>query len=174
MSEYLTPQPCSENEPTASPGMPKTADELYRFRGTFDQEPHGVCWVRVFEDEGKTPVIVIGELPQNTSSSVTNMAEYLAPELVQRHFPHCFEAIPPAIFLEQYVEERTPHGRLGRKATWDRLTFHTWRPRRVWLSGHERLSFGEPQWEHLPGREVAALIGQEELRALSPTIASDT
>jgi hypothetical protein len=31
--------------------------------------------------------MVMGELPQNTSTSVTNMAEYLAPELIQRHFP---------------------------------------------------------------------------------------
>jgi hypothetical protein len=30
----------------------------------------------------------MGELPQNTSTSVTNMAEYLAPELIQRHFAH--------------------------------------------------------------------------------------
>ena len=43
--------------------------------------------VRVFEETGQTPVIVMGELPQNTSTSVTNMAEYLAPELIQRHFP---------------------------------------------------------------------------------------
>ena len=25
----------------------------------------GVCWVRVFEEEGQTPVIVMSELPQN-------------------------------------------------------------------------------------------------------------
>ena len=74
--------------------MPKTADYLYAFRGTFDREPHGVCWVRVFEEVGQTPVIVMGELPQNTSTSVTNMAEYLAPELIQRHFPHRFEELP--------------------------------------------------------------------------------
>jgi hypothetical protein len=36
------------------------------------------------------------------------MAEPLAPELIQCHFPHRFEEIPPAIFLEHYVEKRTP------------------------------------------------------------------
>ena len=51
-------------------------------RSTFDRDPHGVCWVRVFEETGQPPVIVMGELPQNTSTSVTNMAEYLAPELI--------------------------------------------------------------------------------------------
>ena len=84
------------------------------------------------------------------------MAEYLAPALIQRHFPHRFEELPPAIFLEHYVEERTPAGRLGRKPTWDRLSFHSWAPRRVWLSGQERISFGDPHWEHLPEHEVEA------------------
>jgi hypothetical protein len=79
----------------------------------------------VFEDAGQTPVIVMGELPQNTSTSATNTAEYLAPEFIQRHFPHRFKELPPAIFLKHYVEERTPAGRLGRKPTWDRLSFHS-------------------------------------------------
>jgi hypothetical protein len=57
------------------------------------------------------------------------MAEDLAPALIQRHFPQRFEELPPAIFLEHYVEERTPQGRLGRKPTWDRLSFHSWAPR---------------------------------------------
>ncbi len=168
MSEHLTPHSFSEKEPQASAGMPKTADYLHRYRGTWDQEPKGSCWVRVFAEDGQTPVIVMSELPQNTSTSVTNMAEYLAPELIKRHVPHRFEELPPAIFLEHYVEERTPAGRLGRKATWDRLSFHSWALRRVWLSGQERISFGDPHWEHLPEHEVAALLGAEEMAALPP------
>jgi len=174
MSESLVPHPFSEGEQQAVAGMPKTADYLYAFRGTFDRAPQGVCWVRVFEEAGQTPVIVMGELPQNTSTSVTNMVEYLAPELIQRHFPQRFEELPPAIFLEHYVEERTPQGRLGRKATWDRLTFHSWAPRRVWLSGQERISFGDPQWEHLPEHEVEALLGRDEMAALPPPLPTTT
>jgi hypothetical protein len=71
----------------------------------------------LLEEEGQVPVIVIGEFPQNTSVSVTNKAEYLAPELIPRHFAHRFEEQSPAIFLEHYVEERTAERRLGRKAT---------------------------------------------------------
>ncbi len=115
---------------------------------------------------GPELVILTGELPQHTSTSVTNMAEHLAPKLIQRHFPHRFEELPPAIFLEHYIEERTPDGRLGRKATWDRLTFHSWAPRRVWLSGQERLSFGDLHWEHLPEHEVEALLGKAEMAAI--------
>jgi hypothetical protein len=116
--------------------MPKTADYLYAFRGTFDREPHGVCWVRVFEEASQTPVIEMGELPQNTST----------------------------------VEERSSEGRLGRKPTWDRLTFPSWAPRCVWLSGQERLAFGDPHWEHLPEHEVEALLGREEMQALPPQV----
>ena len=137
MSEHLTPLRFSEDDPKPSQRMPKTADYLYAFLGTFDREPHGVCWVRVFEDASQTPVIAMGELLQNTSTSVTNTAEYLAPELMQRDFPQRFEELPPATVLEHYVEERAPAGGLGRKATWDRLSFHSWAPRRVWLSGHQ-------------------------------------
>lgn len=168
MSEHLSPRPFPEGEPRAASGLPKLADYLHRYRGTFDREPEGVCWVRVFEEAGRPPVIVLGELPWNTSTSVTNIAEYLAPELIRRHVPHRFEELPPAIVLEHYVEERTPDGRLGRKATWDRLTFRSWTPRRVWLSGQERITFGEPDWEHLPVEEVEALLGRVEMRAVPP------
>jgi hypothetical protein len=58
----------------------------------------------------------MGELPQNTLTSVTTTAEHLAPELTQRHFPQRFEELPPAIFLVHYGEERTPAGRLGSQA----------------------------------------------------------
>jgi hypothetical protein len=34
--KHLAPQRFSEDEPKPSPGMPKTADYLYAFRGTFD------------------------------------------------------------------------------------------------------------------------------------------
>jgi hypothetical protein len=168
MSEHLTPQPFSEDEPTPSPGMPKTADYLYAFRGTFDQEPQGIFWVRVFEEPSQTPVIVMGELPQNTSTSVTNMAECLAPELIQRHFSHRFEELPPAIFLEHYVEERTPQWRLGLKATWDRLSFLSWAPRRVWLSGQERIAFGDPQWALELADALLTLDPQVERHGRSP------
>jgi hypothetical protein len=73
--------------------------------------------VRVFEEAGQTPVIVMGEPPQNTSTSMTNMAELLAPELIPCHFPQRFEELPPPIFLKHNIQERTPAGRLGRKAT---------------------------------------------------------
>jgi hypothetical protein len=86
-------------------------------RWTFDREPHGVCWVRVFTDANQIPVTVMGEPPQTIPMSVTPMAESLASERIQRHVPQRFAELPPAVFPEHYVEERAPEGRLGRKAT---------------------------------------------------------
>ena len=169
MGEYLTPRPFSEEGPEAPSGMPKTADYLHAFRGMWDREPEAVCWVRVFEEEGQTPVIVMSEHPANPSTSVTNMAELLAAELIQKHFPQRFDHTPPAILLEHYPTE-FHRGRVARKPTWDRLSFHSWAPRRVWLGGQERLAFGEPEWRSLPEQEVEALIGQEEMRAIPPSI----
>jgi hypothetical protein len=94
------------------------------------------------------------------------MADHLTPEVIQRHIPHPFEAIPPAVFLEHHVEVHTLEGRLGRKPTWNRLSFHSWKRRRVWLSGQERIVFGEPEWRSMSERKVAALIGREEMPAL--------
>jgi hypothetical protein len=99
---------------------------------------------------------------------VTTMAESLTPELIQRRVPQRFDTLPPAIFLEHDVAERTPEGRLGRKAPWTRLSFQSWAPRRVWLSRRERIPFGDPHWEHLPHREVEMLIGRDEMHPLPP------
>jgi hypothetical protein len=40
----------------------------------------------------------------------------------------------------------------------------------VWLSGQRRLVYGEPEWESMPEQDVAALIGEEETRALPPEV----
>jgi hypothetical protein len=37
------------------------------------------------------------------------MAEYLAPELIQRHFPRRFEELPRAIFVEQHGPSPVAH-----------------------------------------------------------------
>jgi hypothetical protein len=173
MGEYLSPQPFPEEEPQAPIGMPKTADYLHYHRGMWDREPDAVCWVRVFEEEGQTPVIVMAEHPDNPSTSVTNMAELLAAELIQRHFPQRFDHEPPAILIEHYPTEYSPHGRVARKPTWDRLTFHSWAPRRVWLGGQERLAFGEPEWRAMLEHEVEALLGRAEMQAMPPAPTPD-
>jgi hypothetical protein len=124
--------------------------------------------VRAFEEEWQTPVIVMGEHPANPSTSVTNMAKLLASELIQQHSPERFDYAPPAILLEHYPRELHTSRRTAMQPTWDRLSFQSWAPWRVWLGGQERLAFGEPEWRSMPEHEVEALLGRDEMRARPP------
>ena len=47
-------------------------------------------------------MIVCTELPDNPSTSVTNMAEILAAELIARHFPQRFDDAARVAWLEHY------------------------------------------------------------------------
>jgi hypothetical protein len=88
--------------PERSRPLPKTHDDRYPFRGPWDKASHGLCRVRVFERAAEMPVIVCTELPDNPSTSVTNMAEILAAELIARHFPQRFDDAARVACLEHY------------------------------------------------------------------------
>jgi hypothetical protein len=164
--EFLRPSDLFRNPPEEGrPAVPvKRFDGEFRFRGLNDREARGVCRLRLFERGGEAPVLVLTELPDNPSSSVTNTMEFLAPEAIRAFCPGRFEHEEPVVLLEHYPEERTPSGRIAHEETWDRVSFRSWAPRRVWYGGQERLSFGEPDWRRLPIEEVIGLIGEEEVR----------
>ena len=65
-----------EPRPSESP-LQLTHDYRYPYRGYHTDG--GVCRVRIFVGEGKeagqVPVVIVSELPENTNTSVTNMAE---------------------------------------------------------------------------------------------------
>lgn len=148
----------------------KLIDELYRFRGTWDKGEDGVFWLRIFERPDASPVIVLAELDANESTSVTNLAEILAAEVIAKYMPHRFEYDEPALILEHYPQHDSPRGRIEHEATWDRVVFDSWSPRRVWLGGQERVSLGSPEWRSMPRHEVADLISQEEMIAVPPPV----
>jgi hypothetical protein len=162
-------------------GRVKTHDERYAFRGYYDREPGGECRVRILQAPDKPPILIVTELPENRTTSVTNLMETLAPELIGRHLPHRYEVLDeePAIVIEHYPPVQDPRGRVREKATYDRVTFANWHPRKVWLHGQERLSLGEPEWHHLPDDEVRSLLGDEaddlpqQARASGTLTASD-
>jgi hypothetical protein len=142
--------------------MEKTHDFEYAFRGTWDKQPEGRCRVRILQQDGRPPTVILTELTSNPSTSVTNMVEILAAELIARHFPVRFEAVgeDPITLVEHYEPMVYARGRRG-KPTYDRVEFGRWSPRKVWLGGQARLSLGEPDWRPLPDHEVIALIGGE-------------
>ena len=108
-------------------------------------------------------MLVVTEVRDNPNTSVTNMIDYLAAELIQKHFPRRFEVADehPAIVFEHY--EPVQGRRLReRRHGYDRVTFDSWAPRIERTTGVGRLLLGTPAWRFTPAREVALLIGDEE------------
>jgi hypothetical protein len=139
----------------------KTRDERYHFRGNWTDG--GVCRIRIFEADSKTPVVVCSELDENTNTSTTNMVEYLAAEVIARHFPHRLEELEPVIWLEHYPARRDERRQVKGRSDFDRVVFASWAPRVEWLGGVQRRRLGDPEWRPMPLHEVAALIGEDEL-----------
>jgi len=138
--------------PLPFPAAIPTHDDEHGYRGY--HRAGGICRVRVFEPAGRLPVIMVTELPENPNTSVTNIAEFLAAELLERHFPERVGMAEPIAMIEHYP----PRGNAG--DDFDRVTFDDWRPRnepfhRVW-----RRRLGEPDWRRLSPDEVVALIGE--------------
>ena len=142
----------------------KLFDGPFRYRGFHDREPTAVCRVRLFHRGNETPVMVLSEDLANPSTSITNAMEFLAPEAIRHFCPERFEWSEVVVLLEHYPEERDRRGRLGRRASWDRVSFDSWAPRRVRFGGQERLSLGEPGWQPMPLAEVEELIGTDEAK----------
>lgn len=137
--------------------LPKTHDYLHRYRGYWDDD--GLCRIRVFQEAGRTPVIVASALPENRSTSITNVAEYLAAAVVARHLPGRFEEQDPFHWLEEYP----PLRRRERGPVFTAVRFASYTPRAVWFNGVERVGLGKPTWLPMTREQVAALIGEGEL-----------
>ena len=63
--------------------MKKTHDYIHYYRGFWSDG--GKCRIRIYREYGQAPVVICSQLPNNMNTSVTNMAEYLAAEVVEEH-----------------------------------------------------------------------------------------
>ena len=126
--------------------MNKTHDYVHRYRGYWSEG--GRCRIRIYQREGELPVVVCSQLPENTNTSVTNMAEYLAAEAVEGH------GLPtPLTWIEHYPEHE---GRIGE---WSLVRFSSWEAEEVSLGGVRRRRVGSPRWSHLAPEEGEGLTG---------------
>jgi hypothetical protein len=137
--------------------MRLTRDYVHEFVG-LQGIAGGVCRIRTYEG----PVVIASELPENDNTSVTNMAEYLAAEVLTRFFRERLEEDEPVIWIEHYPPFR--HGDRAGKPEFSRVRFSTWSPRietKLPAGGiRQRTKLGEPEWDYLPPEEVERLIGQ--------------
>ena len=142
----------------------KLVDRVYAFAGYDGAE--SACRLRIFGGAEAPPVIVFTELETNPGTSVTNMSEFLAAEVVARHCPERFEHETAAVFLEHYPERVDPVRRIYGKPDDDLITYRFRSPRIEYRNGVHRLSLGTPRWTPVTPTRVARLIGEPETDGL--------
>jgi len=115
--------------------MKKLYDDVYSYRGFGLCESK--CHIEAMLDEKTSRVIVIAtELPDNSGTSITNFAEYLATEIFNR-LRYEAKIIPENfIWIEHYPERGTVHYPLVED--YDRVYFEI-----------ENGKFAHPKWEHI-------------------------
>lgn len=151
-------------------------------RLTYERNPYpytgfyctAFCRIRVFQDddpidpfavanpdalsrEPKPPVILATELVANTGTSITNVAEFLAVDVVTNLLPAY--QWRPIIWVEHYERESELVLRqLGPGLSFVRFAHYypVYRP----LSGRIKPAFGKAEWFHATPDEVERLIGQ--------------
>jgi hypothetical protein len=63
--------------------MKKTHDYIHRYRAYWSDG--GNCRIRIYREYGRVPVVICAQLPDNDNTSVINMAEYLAAEVIEEY-----------------------------------------------------------------------------------------
>jgi hypothetical protein len=116
----------------------KTHDYIHHYRGYWSDG--GKCRIRIYRADGQAPVVICTQLPDNPNTSVTNMAEYLAAEVIEEH------KLPSLLsWIEDYPEHE---GEIGEYSL---VTFFSWELTEVCLGGVWRYRLGSPRWSPLRG-----------------------
>jgi hypothetical protein len=124
----------------------KTHDYIHHYRGYWSDG--GKCRIMIYHEDGRAPVVICTQLPDNPNTSVTNMAEYLAAEVIEEH------SLPtPLIWIEHYPEHE---GEIGE---WAQVRFSNWEVRKVFLGGMWRYRVGSPRWSSQTAKGVLRLTG---------------
>jgi hypothetical protein len=126
----------------------KTHDYVHCYRGYWSGG--GKCRIRIYQEKGQAPMVICSQLPENKNTSVTNMAEYLAAEVMEEH-----GLTTPLTWIEHYPEHE---GGIGE---YSRVRFSSWERREVRLGGVWRCRVGSPNWSYLWPGEVEELIKQQ-------------
>ncbi len=133
--------------------MKKTHDYIHYYRGYWSDG--GKCRIRIYREEGRPPVVICSQLLDNNNTSITNMAEYLAAEVIEKH-----GLATPLTWIEHYPEHRGKHGE------YSLVTFTSWERREVCLGGVWHCRVGSPKWSPLRSEEARVLlVGRETSRA---------
>jgi hypothetical protein len=129
--------------------MKKTHDYIHHYRGYWSDG--GKCRIQIYQEDGQFPVVICSQLPDNSNTSVTNMVEYLAAEVIEEH------GLPtPLLWIEHYAEH------LGEPGEYSLVRFCSWERKEVCLGGVGRSRIGSPRWSPLRSDEVEIFIERAE------------
>jgi hypothetical protein len=126
----------------------KTHDYIHHYRGYWSEG--GKCRIRIYREEGRSPMVICSQLQDNDNTSVTNMAEYLAAEIIEAYSLHS-----PLVWIEHYPEHK------GETGEYSIVRFSSWDPVEVCLGGIWRCRVGSPAWSPLSAEEVKAMLARE-------------
>ena len=132
----------------------KTHDYVYYYRGYWSEG--GKCRIRIYREDGQDPVVICFQLRKNKNASVTNMAEYLAAEVIEEH------GLPtPLTWIEHYPEHE---GGIGKYSL---VRFSSWERGEVRFGGVWRRRVGSPRWTPLHPLEAQAASREAPERSRS-------
>jgi hypothetical protein len=134
----------------------KTHDYVLAYRGI--AAGGGRCRVRVYEEPGHVPVVIVSGLEYGPDTTVSALAEYLAADVIARHFPERFEEKQPVCWIENY--ERNEWELRRKLPEFLLVEFASYVPRTVEVSGEQRVRIGTPRWTRIARETVEAMIGQ--------------
>ena len=118
-------------------------------------------------------MVVLTELPDNLNTSVTNLIECIAAEVVEQYVPARIGSHPPF----HCIEHCYPMGSIPDE-TFDLVTFEFGTPQRqtgddygirvfpeaiVCLAGEGRVTLGLPRWKRIGRAKLETMIGQAYL-----------
>ncbi|MDP9481343.1 MAG: hypothetical protein M3R38_37710 [Actinomycetota bacterium] len=148
--------------------MVKTRDFVHEYRGN-GPAVVGLCGVRLYEEEGGRPVVVLTQPPEDTGYEgpwLTNDVENVVAELVGELAPLA-EAVrgaedsgeEPFVVIEHVPRSRAEIG-VGIAETFDLVVFSSYDARPVGSAFFWRLSLGEPDWRHCTREEAKRIVGE--------------
>ena len=125
--------------------MKNVHDYVHHYRGYSSEE--GKCCIRIYHEDGRVPVVICTQVPDNDNISVTNIVEYIAAEVFREH-----ELPTPLVWVEHYPEHE---GDIGEYSL---VRFSDWEPVEVCLCGTWRHRIGSPRWSPLGPEMVEVLL----------------
>lgn len=114
------------------------------------------CWLRIYEEPGRTPVVIASELEDNPGTSVTNAVERIAADVLRLYLRDRLGKAVPFFWYEHYAYR---HRWIPPGLDFDQVTFASYTPRPRGQAGLSWEELGEPTWTPACRADLEAIVG---------------